>query len=181
MKSQYKFLLDILPLVTFLLLFKLVSMPAAIIGLIISTFIALGVTWLFERHVALMPLITAVLVGVFGGLSLWLHDERFIKMKPTVIYAIIGLILLVGCWRGRALLRAVTGQALQMTDRGWWLLSFRFGCFFLGMACLNEIIWRSMSTEAWVNFKVFGGLGLTLIFSLAQSRLIMRHQLDTPS
>ena len=113
---------------------------------------------------------------VFGGLTLYFDDERFIKMKPTIIQALFSAILLGGLAIGKPLLKPVMKAAWDLTDRGWTLLSLRFGLFFAGMAVLNEIVWRTQSTDFWVNFKVFGAIGLTLVFTMAQVPFITRYQ-----
>jgi intracellular septation protein len=125
-----------------------------------------------------VPLITLLVVGVFGGLTLWLQNDTFIKMKPTVIQGLFALILFGGLLMNKPLIRYVVGGALQLDEAGWRRLSFRFGCFFSAMAGLNEIVWRTQSTDFWVDFKVFGIIGLTLVFILSQVPLIKRHSLD---
>ncbi|MEQ9125781.1 MAG: inner membrane-spanning protein YciB, partial [Alphaproteobacteria bacterium] len=129
-----------------------------------------------ERRIPWMPLITAAIVGVFGGLTLWLHDETFIKMKPTIIQAIFAALLLGGLFFGKSLLKPVLGSAWTLSDAAWKTITLRYGLFFAVMALLNEIVWRTQTTDFWVTFKVFGLLGLTLVFSLAQTPLILREQ-----
>ncbi len=145
-----------------------------------ATAVALALSLAIARRVPLMPLITAAVVAVFGGLTLWLQDETFIKMKPTIVQVLFAAILLGGLAFGRPLLKPLMGTAWSMDDRGWRKLTFRFGLFFLAMAALNEAVWRTQSDEVWVNFKVFGILGLTLVFALAQTPLMRRHHLATP-
>jgi len=125
-----------------------------------------------------MPLITAAVVGIFGGLTIYLEDETFIKMKPTIVQVAFGAILLTGLAFGRSFLKNLMGSAWAMDDEGWRKLTFRFGLFFLVMAALNEAVWRTQSTDFWVNFKVFGIIGLTLVFAMSQAPLISRHQLE---
>lgn len=171
-----KSLLDYLPLGIFLITFKWLGIYYATAFLMATTLASVLVLFVFERRVAFVPLVTALIVGVMGGLSLWLHDEAFIKMKPTVVYSLFALILLGGCLRGKGMLAHVMGSALELTDRGWWQLSLRFGLFFVGMALLNEFVWRTMPTDWWVNFKVFGGIGLMVLFSISQAGFIERSQ-----
>ncbi|MBJ3762688.1 septation protein IspZ [Maribius pontilimi] len=122
-----------------------------------------------------MQVVTLVLVVVFGGLTVWLNDERFFKMKPTLIYLIFGVILGFGLLRGQSYLRAVMGGVLPLDDAGWMILTRRFCAFFFGLAALNELVWRTMSTDAWVNFKTFGLTGAIFVFFLLQSRLFRDH------
>lgn len=168
--------LDLLPLLVFFISFRALGLYPATVSLIISTLAVTGIMFIMERRVAITPLLTAAIVALFGGLSLWLHDETFIKIKPTVINALFSAILLGGYFMRKGLIRHVMGAALQLTDNGWRLLSLRFGLFFLAMAALNEWVWRTLPTEWWVNFKVFGLLGLTALFVLAQAGFIQRHQ-----
>jgi intracellular septation protein len=124
-----------------------------------------------------MMWVSTVLVVVFGGLTLWLHDETFIKLKPTIIYLIFASILLTGLWSGRIFLRTVLGAAFPpLTDRGWVLLTRNWALFFIGMAVLNEAVWRNVSTDHWVMFKTFGAIPLTFIFAIAQTPVVTRHQ-----
>ena len=168
---------DYLPLAAFFgayLLYGLMVATAVLIGV---SLVAVAIAWILERRVPMMTLVTVLVVVVFGGLTLWLADERFIKMKPTIVLGAMGLVLLGGLAFGKALLRPVMGAAWPMTDDGWWHLTLRFGLFFLAMAGLNELAWRLLSTDAWVTFKVFGILGLNLLFVMSQLPLMNRHHL----
>ena len=165
------------PLAAFFVVYLARGLMPATAALIAATAVALALTLIIARRVPLLPLITAVVVGIFGGLTLWLNDDTFIKMKPTIVQAIIGALLLGGLAFGRPLLKPVMGASWSMDDAGWRKLSLRFGLFFLAMAALNELVWRTQSTDFWVNFKVFGLLGLTLVFSMTQVPLLQRHQL----
>jgi len=170
------------PLAAFLIAYWRADLMTATVVLMAATAIALVLSLVLARKVPLMPLITAAVVGLFGGLTLWLNDETFIKMKPTIIHAALGLILLGGLASGRALLKPVLGAAWAMEDAGWRKLTLRFGIFFFAMAALNELVWRTLSTDFWVNFKVFGGIGLTMLFVMTQLPLLKRHKLpdETP-
>ena len=125
-----------------------------------------------------MQVMTLILVVVFGGLTVWLNDERFFKMKPTIIYTIFALVLGFGCLRGRSYLQYMMGEMLPMTERGWMILTGRVTLFFAGLAVLNEVIWRTMSTDAWVNFKTFGLTIGVFIFFMTQSGLFQKHGLE---
>ena len=148
---------------------------AAIMG---ATVLALVISYVMERRVPMMPLITAVIVGVFGGLTLWLQDETFIKMKPTIIQAIFGSVLIGGLLAKRLFLKSLMGAAWHMTDQGWRVLTVRFGLFFFAMAALNETVWRTQTTDFWVNFKVFGLMGVTFAFILTQLPLLKKFALE---
>jgi intracellular septation protein len=164
------------PLVVFFVVnlkFGLMPATAALMG---ATVIAILAMLVLERRVPMMPLVTACIVGVFGGLSLWLHDETFIKLKPTIVQGMFAVVLLGGLLFGRSLLRILFGEAWQLDDSGWRQLTLRYGLFFAAMAVLNEVVWRTQPTDTWVTFKVFGILGLTVLFSVAQVPLLMRHK-----
>ena len=122
-----------------------------------------------------MPLVTAAIVGVFGGLTLWLQDETFIKMKPTIVQLIFAAVLLGGLAFKRPLLKPLLGAAWPLDDDGWHKLSLRFALFFLAMAALNEVVWRTQSTDFWVTFKVFGILALTFVFVASQIYFMRAH------
>ena len=132
------------------LVWDLLVATAALMG---ATAIALVVSLAINKRVPLMPLITAGVVGVFGGLTLWLNDETFIKLKPTIVQALIGAVLMGGLLFGKALLKPVMGSAWPMDDTGWHKLTRNFALFFFAMAILNEIVWRTQTTDFWVNFQ----------------------------
>lgn len=165
------------PLAVFFLVYLKWGLMPATGALIAATAVALALSLILVRRVPLMPLITAIVVGIFGGLTLWLHDDTFIKMKPTIVQAIIAVILLGGLAFGKPLLKPVMGAAWNMDETGWRKLTLRFALFFIAMAVLNEFVWRTQSTDFWVNFKVFGLFGLTLVFSLAQMPLLNKHRI----
>ncbi|MFO1185518.1 MAG: septation protein A [Bauldia sp.] len=142
---------------------------------IAATAIALAVSLAITRRLPIMPLVTGIVVVVFGGLTLALQDETFIKMKPTIVNVLFGGVLLGGLAFGKSLLGYVFDSAFKLTDAGWRTLTLRWGVFFLVLAALNEIVWRSVSTDMWVNFKVFAIMPLTLVFSLTQAPLILRE------
>ena len=125
-----------------------------------------------------MPLVSLVLVVVFGGLTVWLNDETFIKMKPTILNLIFAVVLLSGLAFGKMFLKMIFQEGWAITDRGWYLLTVRWSIFFICMAILNEIIWRNFSEEFWVAFKVWGNLPITMIFAIFQMRLVFQHPLE---
>jgi intracellular septation protein len=132
--------------------------------------------WL-TRHLPIMPVVTAGMVVVFGSLTFVFHDESFIKIKPTIINALMGSVLLGGLVLGRPLLPVVLDSVLHLDEKGWHKLTFRWGVFFLFLAVLNEIVWRQVTTDQWVTFKTFGTMPVTLIFLVSQMPLILRHQI----
>jgi len=138
--------------------------------------VALVVSYSLTRSVPMMALLSTVVVIVFGGLTLILHDAMFIKLKPTIIYTLFGTILLAGLAFGRPLLNLVFHEVFELTPEGWRKLTVRWALFFLAMAVLNEIVWRTQSTDFWVTFKAFGVLPLTALFAALQYPLVMRHE-----
>ncbi|SDB06395.1 septation protein A [Bauldia litoralis] len=144
---------------------------------IVATLIALTVSLILTRRLPIMPLITGVVVLIFGGLTLWLQDETFIKMKPTIVNVLFGATLLIGLAFGKSLLGYVFDSVFRLSDEGWEKLTLRWGLFFFVLAALNEIVWRSVSTDMWVNFKVFGIMPITFVFTLFQLPLINRYTL----
>lgn len=168
---------DYTPLAAFFIAYLMGDLFVATAALMVATVIAVGLSLAVERRVPIMPVVTAAIVLVFGGLTLWLDDERFIKMKPTIVQAIFSVVLFGGLLWKKPLLKPLLGSAWQLTDRGWYILTFRFAVFFAAMAVLNEVVWRSVSTDLWVNFKIFGILALTFAFTAFQVPLITRYQI----
>ena len=144
------------------------------VAMLISQTISLSVL----KHVAIMPLVTLGFVLVFGALTLWLQDETFIKMKPTIVNCIFGTALLGGLVFGRSLLAYVFDAAFNLDDEGWRKLTLRWGIFFFVLAVTNEIVWRNFSTDFWVAFKVWATMPITIVFMLFQLPLIQRHMED---
>lgn len=166
------------PLVLFFAAYWYSGLMAATAVIVVTSLVALALTWFYERRVPIMPLVTAGVVTVFGGLTLWLQDETFIKMKPTIIQGIFAIVLLGGLALGRPLLKPLLGKMMPpMSDAGWRGLTFRYGLFFIVMAVLNEAVWRTQSTDFWVNFKVFGIMVLTIAFIMMQMPFMNRHML----
>jgi intracellular septation protein len=144
----------------------------------IATAIALTASWLIMHSLPIMPLVSGVVVFVFGALTLWLHDDVFIKMKPTIVNSLFAVVLLGGLLFGKSLLGYVFNSAFRLDAEGWRVLTLRWGLFFVFLALVNEVVWRSFSTDTWVAFKVWGIMPITLLFTLSQMPLIMRHSLD---
>ncbi len=179
--SWLKPLVDYAPLAVFLIAFETRGLMAATIALMATTLAALILSLAVARRLPLVPLITALVVGVFGGLTLWFNDETFIKLKPTIIYGLFAAMLGGGLLFGKPFLKAVMGETLPLDDLGWRRLTLRFTLFFLVMAMANEVIRRAVTTEMWVLWKVPGSIVLTFLFILTQMGLIRRHRLpDEP-
>lgn len=136
---------------------------------------SMGVLWWLTGHISRMQIVTAVLVVVFGGLTVWLNDDRFIKMKPTMVYLLLGGVLAIGLLRGQSYLRVVMGELLPMEQEGWMILTKRMTGFFFLLAASNEIVWRTQSTEFWVYFETFVLTGATFVFFIAQAGLIQKY------
>lgn len=152
-----------------------IAVTAAFVPLMV---ICSGLLWKLTGHMSKMQIVTLVLVVVFGGLSVWLNDERFFKMKPTLIYLIFGGILGFGLLRGQSYLRVVMEEALPMQQEGWMILTRRVCAFFFGLAALNEIIWRTQSTETWVSFKTFGLTIAIFAFFMLQGKLFQQYGIE---
>jgi intracellular septation protein len=171
-----RLILDLGPLLVFFAAYQLAGIFAATGAFMVASMIALGAGYVIERRISPVPLFTAILVLIFGGLTLYLKNGTFIKMKPTVLYAFFGLTLLGGLAFGRVFMKYVFENAFQLTDIGWRKLTIRWGVFFLVLAFLNEIIWRNMPEATWVKFKVFGIIPLIMVFALAQMPLVLKHE-----
>jgi intracellular septation protein len=167
--------LDLGPLLIFFGVNALYGIFAATGVFMVTIIAALIASRILTGKFAKMPLVTAVLVLVFGGLTLYLQDETFIKIKPTIIYILFASILLGGLAVKRIFLQTVLGEAFQLSATGWRLLTYRWAGFFIFLAFANEAVWRSMSTDNWVSFKVFGLLPLTLLFAVMQTGFLQKH------
>ncbi|OLP56094.1 septation protein A [Rhizobium rhizosphaerae] len=145
-----------------------------------ATVISLVVSKILLGHLPIMPFVSGIVVVIFGTLSIWLQNETFIKMKPTIVNTLFGAVLLGGLLFGRSLLGYVFNAAFQLDEEGWRKLTLRWGLFFLVLAVMNEVVWRNFSDDFWVAFKVWGTMPITIAFTLAQMPLIMRHSLTPP-
>ena len=176
-----RFALDLGPLLIFFGAYQLARPPNQLFiatgAFMIAVLAALGIGYGIERKISPIPLFTAILVMIFGGLTLYLKNGTFIKMKPTVLYAFFGITLLVGLHFGHLFIKYVFAAAFQLTEMGWRKLTYRWGFFFLTLAVLNEVIWRTFSEPTWVKFKVFGIIPLIMLFGLAQMPLVLKHEL----
>lgn len=170
-----KLLLDFGPLLLFFLTYRWYGIYAATGALMVAVTVTLAIGYAIERKIPRMPLFTAVLVLLFGGLTIYLQNETFLKMKVTLLYGFFGLVLLGGLLMKRLYIKYVFAEAFELDDTGWKKLTFRWGLFFLALAALNEAIWRNLSTDIWVDFKVWGILPLILLFTVAQVPLMLRH------
>ena len=168
--------LDLGPLLIFFAAFKYLGIFGATAAFMAAVLLALAIGYLVEKKISPMPLFTAVLVVIFGGLTLYLKNDIFIKMKPTVLYGFFGAVLLGGLKVNRLFIKYVFAQAFELDETGWRKLTVRWGFFFLALAAINEAVWRSTSTETWVAFKVWGIIPLIFLFALAQTPLLIKHQ-----
>ncbi len=147
-------------------------------GFIPVFLLAMGALWALTGHLSKMQVVTAVLIVVFGGMSVWFNDPRFFKMKPTIIYLLFGGVLGFGLMRGQSYMQSLMDGVMPLTDEGWMILTKRICYFFLGLAVLNEIVWRSMSEETWVYFKTFGLTAAIFLFFMTQGALFRDYSTD---
>jgi intracellular septation protein len=178
MKSIFKLLIDIGPLAIFFVFYTRSDLKTAILPFMIATIIAVLFSYIIEKKIPIMPTVGAIIILIFGGLTIYFDNETFFKMKPTIINLLFAGILYVGIILNKSLLRYLLGAALKLQDEGWDILTKRWIGFFIALAILNEIIWRTQTTDIWVNFKVFGILPITFIFTLAQFSTIKKYQIE---
>lgn len=174
----FKLATELGPLLIFFFVNSKFNLFVATGAFMVAVLIAIAVSYVVTKHVPIMAIVTAVVVIVFGTLTLVLHDETFIKMKPTIIYCLFAAILGGGLLFGRSFIAIMFDQMFNLTPQGWRKLTLRWALWFFAMAVLNEVIWRTQSTDFWVAFKVFGMVPLTMLFALTQMPLIKRHHLE---
>ena len=178
MKSVYKLLIDIGPLAVFFVFYNRSGLQASIIPFMLATVIAVLVSYILEKKIPIMPTVGAAIVLLFGGLTIYFDNDVFFKMKPTIINVLFAVILYGGILINKPLLKYLLGAALKLEEAGWKILTQRWIGFFIALAVLNEIVWRTQSTDIWVNFKVFGILPITFIFTMTQFPLIKKYQIE---
>ena len=178
MKSVYKLLIDIGPLAIFFIFYNRSGLQASILPFMLATVIAVLISYILEKKIPIMPTVGAAIVLLFGGLTIYFDNEVFFKMKPTIINLLFAIILYGGILINKPLLKYLLGAALKLEERGWKILTQRWIGFFVALAILNEFVWRTQSTDVWVNFKVFGILPITFIFTMTQFPLIKKYQIE---
>jgi intracellular septation protein len=172
-----KVALELGPLIVFFIVNGKFGIFYATGVLMAGVLLTLAVSWAITRHLPAMPVVTAILVLIFGGLTVFLQNETFIKLKVTILYSMFGATLIGALYFGKLLLPIVFDMAIHISDEGWRKLTWRWGLFFFFLAGLNEVVRRVLTTDDWVNFKVFGILPLTILFAIAQAPLIMKHEI----
>ena len=178
MKAISKLLIDIGPLAVFFIFYTRSGLQASILPFMIATVIAVLFSYILEKKIPVMPTVGAIIVLAFGGLTIYFDNEVFFKMKPTIINILFAAILYGGNVVKKPLLKYLLGAALKLEEEGWKILTQRWIGFFIALAILNEIVWRTQSTDMWVNFKVFGILPITFIFTMTQFPLIKKYQIE---
>ena len=178
MKSLYKLLIDIGPLAVFFIFYTRSGLQASILPFMVATVIAVLFSYILEKKIPIMPTVGAGIVLLFGGLTIYFDNDVFFKMKPTIINVLFAVILYGGILINKPLLKYLLGAALKLEEAGWKILTQRWIGFFIALAVLNEIVWRTQSTDIWVNFKVFGILPITFIFTMTQFPLIKKYKIE---
>jgi len=178
--SALKFLYDYLPIIIFFLCYKYSliydNLLFATLAMLWTSFIAIFVCFAVSRQVPKVATFSAILLGIFCGLSIAFNDEYFIKIKPTIINLIFGFILFYGYFFKKPMLAFILGEQIKISNEDWLILSLRWGCFFVGLALLNELIWRNFSTDFWVKFKVFGMMTISMVFTISQIPFLLKAQ-----
>ena len=180
-KSFLKFITDFGPLLIFLFFYynSDKDLKIAIPPFIIATIVALAVVWILEKKIPMIPLIGGILITLFGGLTIYFDNPIFLYIKPTIINILFGLALLFGKhFTNEPILKKILGKSIMLADEGWNILNKRWMIFFFALALTNELVWRTQSEEFWVNFKVWGMLPVTFIFTAFQVKLITKYKVD---
>ena len=178
MKSITKILVDIGPLAIFFIFYKRGDLQSAILPFMIATVIAVLFSYIVEKKIPIMPTVGAAIILFFGGLTIYFNNDTFFKMKPTIINLLFACVLYLGEIFNKPFLKYLLGASLKIEDKGWSILTKRWASFFIALAIVNEIVWRTQSEDVWVNFKVFGILPLTFIFTMTQFSIIKKYQIE---
>lgn len=178
-KSTLKFIADFGPLLIFFIYYKKFGMTEAILPLIIATIVATGILYFVEKKIPKVPIISAVIVSLFGGLTLYFDNKIFFYMKPTIVNLLFAFVLFFGSFfLKKNLLKSLLESSVQLEERGWELLNKRWMIFFIFLAFLNESVWRTQAEDFWVKFKVFGIIPITFIFMMFQINLIKKYKIN---
>ena len=178
-KSTLKFIADFGPLLIFFIYYKKFGMTEAILPLIIATIVATGILYFVEKKIPKVPIISAVIVSLFGGLTLYFDNKIFFYMKPTIVNLLFAFVLFFGSFfLKKNLLKSLLESSIQLEEKGWELLNKRWMIFFIFLAFLNEIVWRTQTEDFWVKFKVFGIIPITFIFMIFQINLIKKYKIN---
>jgi intracellular septation protein len=175
MSPAFRLVSDLGPLAAFFVAYALADFFMATAIFMATLFTSIVISYVITKHIPAISIISGVIVAVFGGLTLFFHDETFFRMKPTIIYLLFAILLLGGLLVGKPLLATVLGEAVDLTDEGWRILSLRWGLFFILLAALNELV-RTFFSDYWVYFKVFGTTAFTFIFAMLQAPTMMKHE-----
>ena len=175
-----KQLFEFFPLIVFFVVYYKSDkdLYLSITAVIIATLISLVALYIKERKISTMMLVSTLILVVFGGLSIFLKNDIFFKMKPTIIHALFAIILIGSTFFNKPVLKLLLNSSMKLTDQGWSLMNKLWSGFFIFLALLNEIVWRTQTTDVWVNFKVFGIMGITIIFTIVQIPFLKRHFID---
>ncbi len=177
MKTFLKPVIEIGPLVLFFLVNAKAGIFVATQVFMVTIVISLSLSYYLDRRIAIMPLVTGIVVLIFGGLTIYLENDLFIKLKPTIVNSLFAIILLGGLAFGKSFLSTLFNEVFQLQPEGWRILTLRWGLFFIVLAIINEIVWRNFSTDFWVSFKLFGMMPLTMVFALSQFRVLSKYQI----